>query len=63
MPQNVEELKTRIAAAFKTVTSYMLDRVWEELEYRLGIVRETRGGHIEQLKIMWRTNKIQNNCF
>lgn len=40
-PQNVQELKT--------VISNMIERVRQELEYRLDIVRATRGGHTEQL--------------
>lgn len=47
MPQNVEEPKTGVTAALKTVISDMLERVWESLEYRLDIVRATRGGHVE----------------
>lgn len=47
MPQNnAEELKTRITAAFKTVTFDMLERTCKELGYRSDIVSATRGGHI-----------------
>lgn len=63
MTQNVEELKTMITAAFKIVTSNMLQRVWEELEYRLVIVRISRGGHIEQLQTIRGTSTIHKNCF
>jgi hypothetical protein len=27
----------------------MLTRVWQELEYRIGVCRATRGAHIEHL--------------
>jgi len=35
------------ATAFGNVTQDMLERVWQEWEYRLDICRVTRGAHIE----------------
>ncbi|KAJ4447284.1 hypothetical protein ANN_09288 [Periplaneta americana] len=49
LPRDLEELKTRIREAAATVTDDMLKRVWEEFDYRLDIIRVTRGSHIESL--------------
>jgi len=49
LPANVNELKQRITIALKTVTQDMWHRVWEELDYRLDVCRETGGAHIEHL--------------
>ncbi|KAJ4431719.1 hypothetical protein ANN_20321 [Periplaneta americana] len=51
LPRDLEELKTRIREAAATVTEDMLERVWEEFDYRLDICRVTRGPHIESLKV------------
>jgi hypothetical protein len=31
------------------LSTAMLQRVWQELDYRIDICRVTKGGHIEQL--------------
>jgi len=49
LPAKVNELKQRITIALETVTQDMLHRVWEELDYRLGVCRVTGGAHIEHL--------------
>ena len=36
-------------AALETVTQDMLQRVWQELDYRLDVCRVTGGAHIEHL--------------
>jgi hypothetical protein len=41
--------RTRIIAAVKNIDAPMLTRVWQELEYRTGVCRVTRGVHIEYL--------------
>lgn len=48
-PANPEELKQRIIAALGTVTQDMLERVWEELDYRLDVYRVSSCAHIEHL--------------
>ena len=40
-------LKARIRVAVNTVDNDMLKRVWTELEFRLDVVRTTRGAHVE----------------
>jgi hypothetical protein len=39
----------RIIAAVKNVDAPVLTQVWQELEYRIGVCRVTRGTHIEHL--------------
>ena len=47
LPATVVELQERIVAAVKSVTPDMLQRVWSELDYRIGVCQVTRGGKIE----------------
>jgi hypothetical protein len=44
-----QELRQRIVAAVDTIDINMLQRVWQELDYRIDVCRVTRGGHIEHL--------------
>jgi hypothetical protein len=37
----------RIVAAIETVTPQMLENTWREIEYRLDILRATKGPHVE----------------
>jgi hypothetical protein len=43
----LDELKLRIVAAIETVTPQMLENTWREIEYRLDILRATKGAHVE----------------
>jgi hypothetical protein len=43
------DLRARITAAITGIGRHMLQRVWEEPEYRLDVCRVTRGAHIEHL--------------
>ena len=45
----IPELKVRIRAAIETITTDMLQTVWNELDYRVDVCRITKGAHIEQL--------------
>jgi hypothetical protein len=38
-----------IAAVLEEVDAVMLQRVWMELEYRLDVLRVTKGAHVEVL--------------
>lgn len=49
VPTNLEELRSRITASIRSVTSEMLQNVWREFDYRLDVVRAAQGGHIEHL--------------
>jgi hypothetical protein len=47
LPKTLPELQRRISNAIENVTEDMLERVWQEWEYRLDICHFTRGTHIE----------------
>lgn len=49
LPATIDDLKRKITVAIQTVTPDMLQRVWNELEYRVDIARVSGGGHIEHL--------------
>ena len=44
---NVETLKARVTAALATVTMEMLENTWREIEFRLDVLRATKGAHVE----------------
>ena len=44
---DAETLKERITAALATVTTEMLENTWREIEFRLDVLRATRGAHVE----------------
>jgi hypothetical protein len=43
----LDKLKTRIRNAISAIPAYMHHRTWQELEYRLDVIRATNGAHIE----------------
>jgi hypothetical protein len=43
----VEDMKTRIRDIITAINRGMLARTWEELEFRLDVLRATQGAHIE----------------
>jgi hypothetical protein len=43
----LDDLKTRIRNAILAIPADMLHRIWHELEYRLDVLRATKGAHIE----------------
>ena len=49
LPANQRELRARINNAFQQIGRDMLQRVWQELDYRVDICRISRGEHIEHL--------------
>ena len=49
LPASNPELKVRIRTATETITAYMLQTVWNELDYRTDVCRITKGAHIEHL--------------
>jgi hypothetical protein len=46
---DIATLRTRIAAVLEEVDATMLQRVWTGLEYRLDVLRPTKGAHVEVL--------------
>jgi len=49
LPASIPELKVRIRTAIENITAYMLQTVWNELDYRVDVYRITKGAHIEHL--------------
>ena len=45
--QDKDDLKQRISNAMKTINEAMLQRTWQEIEFRLDVLRATNGAHIE----------------
>jgi hypothetical protein len=44
---DITYLKARITDAFVTITEDMLENMWREIDYRLYVLRETKGAHTE----------------
>jgi len=40
-------LKARITGAFATITEDVLENTWTEIEYRLDVLRATKGAQVE----------------
>jgi hypothetical protein len=49
LPASIPILKVRIKTAIETITADMLQTVWNELDYRVDVCRNTNGAHIEHL--------------
>jgi len=49
MPRDLPQLRKRIVEAVAAIDSQMLQRVSQELDYRIDIFRVTKGAHIEHL--------------
>ena len=45
--QDMTDLKQKISNSIATIDEAMLQRTWQEIEYRLDVIRATNGGHIE----------------
>ncbi|PNF32015.1 hypothetical protein B7P43_G06576 [Cryptotermes secundus] len=45
--RDTDQLKTRLRDAITTVDVGMLSRTWQEIEYRLDILRATNGAHVQ----------------
>ena len=45
--RDITDLKQRIANAIATIDEAMLQRTWQDIEYRLDLLRATHGAHIE----------------
>jgi len=44
---DIANLKARIADAFATITEHMLENMRSEIDYRLDVLRATKGAHVE----------------
>jgi hypothetical protein len=49
MPRDLPQLRQRIVEAVAAIDCQILQRVWEELDYRIDIRRVTKSEHIEHL--------------
>jgi len=45
--RNIQHLQDRITSAFETLTRGMIQKTWQEIEFRLDVPRATSGAHIE----------------
>ena len=57
LPANRVELKQRITSALETVTEEVLQRLWDELDYRLDVCRVAGGACMENLSKFSKTTK------
>ena len=48
-PASITELRERIRTANETITADMLQTVWNEFDYRVGVCRTTKGAQAEHL--------------
>ena len=44
---DITNLKARITDVFATITEDMLENTWREIDYRLDVLRATKGAHVE----------------
>ena len=44
---DITNLKARITDGFATITEDMLENTWRETDYRLDVLRATKGAHVE----------------
>ena len=49
LPKDVDKLKARKTEAVAAIDNEMLERVWQELDYRFDVCRVTNSAHIEHL--------------
>ena len=45
--RNIQQLQERITSAIETVTQDMIQKTWQEIEFRLDVSRATNGAHTE----------------
>jgi len=44
---DITNLKARITDAFATIIEDTLENTWREIDYRLDVLRSTKGAHVE----------------
>ena len=45
--RDINDLKQRVSDAIDTINEAMLQRAWQEIEYRFDVLCVTNGAHIE----------------
>jgi hypothetical protein len=51
LPRDLPELRLRIKDAVATIDVHMLERVWQELDYRIDVCRVTKGDILNICKV------------
>ncbi|KAJ4438148.1 hypothetical protein ANN_14087 [Periplaneta americana] len=59
LPPTIEDLRVRITEAIALVDGPMLQRIWQEIDYRLDVCRVTQGAHIEHIECNIRKEEVQ----
>jgi hypothetical protein len=67
LPLDIDEFKLRITAAIKIIHKNMLERVQDELDYRVDICRVMNGAYIELFRVcktfrVCHSNGTSYNC-
>jgi hypothetical protein len=67
VPLDIDELKLRITAALETIDRNMLERVWNELDYRLDFVGSRMELTLSVFRVcttfrVYRSNGTSYNC-
>jgi len=44
---DITNLKARTTDAFATITEHLLENTWKEIDYRLDLLRATKGARVE----------------
>ena len=44
---DITNLKARITEAFATITEDLLENTWREIDFRLDLLRATKGAYVE----------------
>jgi len=52
---DITDLKARITDAFAIITEDMLENTWRETDYRLDVLRATKGAHVEVYCVVKKT--------
>ena len=55
LPASIPELKVRIRTAIETITTNMLQRVWNELDYRVDVCRLIKGQYRAPVRYVTKT--------
>ncbi|PNF37690.1 hypothetical protein B7P43_G11716, partial [Cryptotermes secundus] len=57
----LDDLKTRVRIAISAIPADMLHRTWQELEFRLDVLRVTKGAHIEMFTMICRKPHVASS--
>jgi len=67
---DITDLKARITDDFATITEDMLENTWREIDYRVDVLRATKGAHVEVLLMCCKKKLLElsyilerNTCF